>query len=103
MLRKERLRRVQTLLQGVQTLAKCPFCNSDQGNKRDEERVEEVMKRVEANNPASICLLADCCYNGLKGVQQDHTKAMELYVKAAISVIRRRIITLLAFIMKGEI
>jgi hypothetical protein len=33
---------------------KCPFCNTDQSNKTDEERVEEMMKRVEANDPASI-------------------------------------------------
>jgi hypothetical protein len=31
---------------------KCPFCNSDRDNKTDEEDVEEIMKRVEANDPA---------------------------------------------------
>jgi hypothetical protein len=34
---------------------KCPFCNSYQDNKTDEERVGEVMRRVEANDPISIC------------------------------------------------
>ena len=62
---------------------KCPFCNSDQGGKTDGELVEYRMKRVEANDAASIYVLADCCYKGLKGVQQDQTKAMELYAKAA--------------------
>jgi tetratricopeptide (TPR) repeat protein len=41
------------------------------------------MKRVEANDATSICLLAYCCDKGLNGVQQDHAKAMELYVRAA--------------------
>jgi enhanced entry protein LpnE len=38
---------------------------------------------VEANDPASICLLANSYENGLNGVQQDCTKAIELYAKAA--------------------
>ena len=48
-----------------------------------EEMVEEIMKRVEANDAASINLLADSYYQGLNGVQQDHTKAMELYARSA--------------------
>jgi TPR repeat protein len=62
---------------------KCPFCNADQENKTDEEDVEEIMKRVEANDAASIYFLADSCYKGLNGIQQDQTKAMELYARAA--------------------
>jgi TPR repeat protein len=61
---------------------KCPFCNADR-NKTREEQNEDLMKRVEANDATSICLLAFCCYKGLNGVQQDHAKAMELYVRAA--------------------
>jgi TPR repeat protein len=45
--------------------------------------VEEVMKRVEANDPASICLLAAHYHHGRVGFQQDRTKAKELYTKAA--------------------
>jgi tetratricopeptide (TPR) repeat protein len=60
---------------------KCPFCNSEI-NKSDEEKVEEVMKRVEANDPASICILADYL-RGRRGVEQDHAKAMELFNRAA--------------------
>jgi TPR repeat protein len=41
------------------------------------------MRRVEANDPASICLLANFYQHGLNGFQQDQTKAMELYVRAA--------------------
>jgi hypothetical protein len=61
---------------------KCPFCNSDQ-DKTDEEQVGEMMKRVEANDPASIFLLAGFYYRGLNGLQQDHSKGMELLTKSA--------------------
>jgi hypothetical protein len=61
---------------------KCPFCNSEI-NKTDEEKVEEVMKRVEANDPASICMLAGSYYRGLNGFQQGQTKAIELWSRAA--------------------
>jgi TPR repeat protein len=62
---------------------KCPFCNSKQGSKTDEEKIEEVMKRVEANDPSSINLLANHYLHGHEGFQQDRTKAIELYTKAA--------------------
>ena len=61
---------------------KCPFCNSDR-DKTAEEEVEENMKRVEANDPASICLLATQHHLGRAGFQQDHAKAIELYTRAA--------------------
>jgi TPR repeat protein len=62
---------------------KCPFCNSDRAGKTDEEDVEEIMKRVAANDAASIYLLANDYYNGRVGLQQDRIKAMELYARAA--------------------
>jgi TPR repeat protein len=61
---------------------KCPFCNSDRSNKTDEEKVAEVMRRVEANDAASICLLGNFYQHGLRGLQQDHAKAMELLTKS---------------------
>jgi TPR repeat protein len=61
---------------------KCPFCNADR-DKTDEEQVEEIMKRVEANDAASICTLADSYYHGSAGLQQDHEQALELYARAA--------------------
>ena len=64
-------------------IGKCHFCNADRASKTNEEVVEDVMKRVEANDVASINLLADTYYKGLNGVQQDRTSAMELYVRAA--------------------
>ena len=62
---------------------KCPFCNSDHSNKTVEEQVEDNMKRVAANDAASIYLLADYYNRGLNGFQQDHAKSTELYTRAA--------------------
>jgi TPR repeat protein len=62
---------------------KCPFCNSDQADKTDEDRVAELMKRVEANDPGAMCLLAGNYHCGGRGVQQDQTKAIELWSRAA--------------------
>ena len=62
---------------------KCPFCNSEREGKTLEERVEEVMKRAAANDAASIYLLANSYQHGLNGLQQDQTRAIELYVRAA--------------------
>jgi TPR repeat protein len=44
--------------------------------------VEEIMKRVAANDAASINLLGNLYENGLLGLQQDRAKAMELYARA---------------------
>jgi TPR repeat protein len=41
------------------------------------------MRRVEANDHASICRLATHYHLGIAGLQQDLTKAIELYVRAA--------------------
>ena len=62
---------------------KCPFCNSDRGGKTDRELVAEMLKRVAANDAGAIYMLAGYYYQGRLGLQQDRTKAMELYVRAA--------------------
>jgi tetratricopeptide (TPR) repeat protein len=63
---------------------KCPFCNAEVSLIRtDEEQVADVMKRVEANDAGAICELAHYHHKGYNGVQQDQTKAMELYARAA--------------------
>ena len=62
---------------------KCPFCNTDRCSKTAEEMVDEVMNRVEANDPASIYLLANSYHNGLNGILQDNVKAMKLYARSA--------------------
>jgi tetratricopeptide (TPR) repeat protein len=63
---------------------KCPFCNSDRGGKTDEEdAIKDIRKRVEANDAGAICLLANSYHHGVNGFQQDQTKAIELYTRAA--------------------
>ena len=62
---------------------KCPFCNSEREGITLEESVEEIMKRVGANDPTSICMLAGSYYQGLNGILQDRAKALELFTRAA--------------------
>jgi TPR repeat protein len=62
---------------------KCPFCNSDRRGKTDEDRVEEMMKRVEANNAGAICALGSSYLHGQVGLLQDEEKANELWTQAA--------------------
>jgi hypothetical protein len=47
--------------------SKCPFCNSDRGNKTDEDGAEDNTKRAAVNDPASICLLAAHYHHGRAG------------------------------------
>ena len=61
---------------------RCPFCNSDQGNKTAEENIENITKRVEAQDASAIYALASSYYQGLNGIQQDHMKAIELWSRA---------------------
>ena len=62
---------------------KCPYCNSDRSNNTEESCVEELMRRVGANDAASIYMLAGYYYRGQIGLQQDRTKATELFTRAA--------------------
>ena len=41
------------------------------------------MRRVDANDAASICVMAGSYYQGLHGLQQDEGRAIKLYAKAA--------------------
>jgi hypothetical protein len=62
----------------------CPFCKADKMNKTDEERVAQLVKRVEANDARAICAMA--CYHRhghVIGLQQDYERAMELWTRAA--------------------
>ena len=61
----------------------CPYCKAERRLKTYEEMFEEIMERVEANDPISICLLANSYHNGVNGYQQDHARAIELYARAA--------------------
>jgi TPR repeat protein len=62
---------------------KCPFCNSERMGKTDDEKVDELMKRVDVNDAAAMYLLGNDYYHGILGLQQDREKALELYTRAA--------------------
>ena len=50
---------------------KCPFCKADLRGKTDLYRVEELMKRVEANDASAIYLMGGHYYRGQLGLLQD--------------------------------
>ena len=62
---------------------RCPFCNSEQGGKTEEERVQEMIKRVEAKDAGAIHALASYYQQGAFGLLQDRTKAIALWKQAA--------------------
>jgi hypothetical protein len=73
-------------------LRNCPFCNADMESSESEqssegeqnrEKVERIQKRVAANDASAICMLANFYHHGVSGLQQDQTKAMELYARSA--------------------
>ena len=41
------------------------------------------MKRVDSNDTGAMHLMGKCYYSGLLGLQQDETKAIELWIRAA--------------------
>ena len=64
-------------------LVNCPFCKAEISGKTDAENVEDLMKRVEANDANSMYLLGNNYYHGQFGLQQDRGKALELWTQAA--------------------
>ena len=53
-------------------------------NKTDDERVQELMKRVEANDAGAMTVLGSNYYHGQLGLQHDWARAMELWKQAGI-------------------
>jgi TPR repeat protein len=51
--------------------------------KTDDNKVEELMKRVEANDAGSIYLLGNYYYHGKLGLLRDQERAMKLWKQAA--------------------
>jgi TPR repeat protein len=51
--------------------------------KTNEEKIEELMKRVEANDAGAIYVLGSYYYHGQIGLQRDLKKAMDLWTQAA--------------------
>ena len=66
-----------------QNIEICPFCKTEIIGKTDDERVDELMKRMEVNDVCAINLLATNYLQGGNGLLQDRTKAMELWKTAA--------------------
>jgi tetratricopeptide (TPR) repeat protein len=62
---------------------KCPFCNSDQSTNTDGEKIEQLMKRVEANDAGAIYVLGNYYYHGNFGLPQDLERAIALWNQAA--------------------
>ena len=65
-----------------QNIERCPFCKTEIMDKTDDERVNELMKRVAANDAGAINVLGNWYYEGIGGLQQDQEKAKELWKKA---------------------
>ena len=65
-------------------IPKCPFCKAENINgKTDAENIEYIMKRVEANDAGAIHMLGNYYLDGIGGLQQDHSKGLELLARAA--------------------
>ena len=64
----------------------CPYCNAERNGKtyiEREERVEELRKRVEANDSVAMYVLGTYYDQGRGGLLQDRKKANELFARAA--------------------
>jgi len=61
---------------------KCVFCRTE-ASSSDEEEIERMKKRVEANDALAMYNLGTCYDFGTMGLRQDHAKALELYHKSA--------------------
>jgi hypothetical protein len=62
---------------------KCPFCNANQADKSDEKNMQELMKRIEANDAEAMYVLGSHYHHGQRGLQQNEERAMELWTQAA--------------------
>ena len=60
----------------------CPFCRMPTPE-TDEEIMERMKKRIEVGDAQAIYLLAGLYAQGLHGLPPDHTKALELCLRAA--------------------
>ena len=65
-------------------MRKCSFCNAEIISKTNEERVKELIKRVDVNDAGAMtAMAANDYYHGQLGLQQDREKAIELWKQAA--------------------
>jgi hypothetical protein len=77
----------------------CPYCKAERIGKTDDEKVDELKKRVEANDAVSMYVFGNYHFHGQLGLLQDQNKAMELWNLGQV----RRMIIWLSFIKEGEI
>ena len=62
----------------------CPFCKTNRIGTTGADHVEELMKRVKANDAVATYVLAGWYHHGgHDGLQQDQVKAKELWTRAA--------------------
>jgi TPR repeat protein len=61
---------------------KCVFCRTE-GSYSDEESIERMKKRVEANDAQAMVNLGSYYRLGTMGLRQDHAKALELFHESA--------------------
>jgi hypothetical protein len=61
---------------------KCVFCRTEAPSS-DEELIERMKKRVEANDARAMSNLGIAYQLGMMGLRQDHAEALELYHKSA--------------------
>jgi TPR repeat protein len=61
---------------------KCFFCRTE-ASSSDEEDIERMKKRVEANDARAMLNLGSDYQRGTMGLRQDNAKALELYHKSA--------------------
>jgi TPR repeat protein len=64
-------------------MGKCPFCKADKIGKTDEERVQELMRRIEVNDAGAMYALGSYYQHGQLGLLSDQERAMELWKQAA--------------------
>ena len=68
--------------QGNKVKKKCSFCRTP-APFTHKEAIERGKKRVEVNDPLAMYNLGVCYRDGLYGLPQDHTKALEFWHQAA--------------------
>ena len=61
----------------------CPFCKARTGGKTHDDRIGEVMKRVDVNDAGAMYILGSYYTHGQLGLQQDLAKGVELFTQAA--------------------
>eukprot|EP00979_Chaetoceros_neogracilis_P001389 scaffold247_cov174-Chaetoceros_neogracile.AAC.2 len=61
---------------------KCVFCRTELSSSHEED-IERMKKRVEANDARAMVRLGGYYVFGMKGLRQDHAKALELMHKSA--------------------